>query len=78
MKPFLAGRTQQSQIMQDFPTIRLATHRKRKDDVYSSTAGWLKVMSSDYAQHEGRQEMFTAFYEKRGRQICANGLKQVQ
>jgi hypothetical protein len=37
---------------------------KRRDGVYSSTAGWLKVMNSDYTQHEGRQEMFTAFRER--------------
>jgi bifunctional non-homologous end joining protein LigD len=38
---------------------------KRKDSLYSSTAGWLKVLNSDYTQHIGRHELFTKLHEKK-------------
>jgi bifunctional non-homologous end joining protein LigD len=46
---------------------------KRKTGEYSATAGWLKVMNPDYTQHERRQDMFTAFHEKRNLPRIAKG-----
>ena len=40
---------------------------KKRDGVYSSTAGWLKIMNPGYTQHDGRQEMFTKFRERSAR-----------
>ena len=38
---------------------------KKKDGVYSLSGQWLKVLNPAYTQHDGRQERFTAFREKR-------------
>ena len=38
---------------------------KKKDGVYSLSGQWLKVLNPAYTQHDGRQEKFTAFREKR-------------
>ena len=37
---------------------------KKKASEYSAAAGWLKVINPGYTQHDGRQEMFTAFKER--------------
>jgi ATP-dependent DNA ligase len=46
---------------------------KRRDDSYSSTTRWLKIMNPMYTQHEGRHDMFTAFHERQQKQSQLEG-----
>ena len=35
---------------------------KRKDDPYSSSTRWLKVMNRNYTQHDGRHDFFNTMH----------------
>jgi len=40
---------------------------QRKDEMYSVSGQWLKVLNPNYTQHEDRHEIFTAVQSRAGR-----------